>query len=109
MRVRVAGQRLTWRLKRRLFDPVDRRDLRAVEDEHGLEQHPDLAGRAVALLDRQRRDDPDRLLALLDREPEQQPGLEAGNERRVRGRASATSSWLENDSRASPACERTRT
>jgi hypothetical protein len=40
MRVRVAGQRLTRRLKRRLFDPVDRGDLRAVEHEHGLDQHP---------------------------------------------------------------------
>lgn len=58
VRVRVAGQRLAWRLERRLVHAVDRRDLRAVENRYALEQDPALilavTGLGLARLDRHR-------------------------------------------------------
>ena len=84
--------------ERGLLDAVDRRDLLAVEHEHGLEQHTRLAGLlaadAVALLDGQWGDDRDRRFAFLDGEPEPQPGLEPGDERGVRAaRARPAAGW----------------
>jgi hypothetical protein len=95
MGVRIAGQRLARRLQGQLPDALERRHLRAVEYEHGLEQHAGLAGLlcggAVVLLDGQRRDDPDRLLALLDRIPQRSQLLKPATNV-ASGRAIATSS-----------------
>jgi hypothetical protein len=91
MRVRVTGQRLARRIQWRRLDPIERSDLRAVEHRHALEQQPRPArvGARVGVvvstwLDRHRRDEPDRLLTLAHAIPQLKPGLEPGDECRVR-------------------------
>ena len=80
MGVRIAGERLPGRLKRRRVDSGDRVGLREVEDERRLEEDaPLLAILAVAGLDGDRREDPDCLLALADCAPELDPGVEPGD------------------------------
>jgi hypothetical protein len=85
MRVRVPRQWLARRAQRSLLAPLDRVDLRAVKHEHGLEQQSCLAvllaAELVTVLNRQRSDDRDRALTLLDAIPELQPRLEPGDER----------------------------
>ena len=105
MRVRVSPQRLAWRAERRLLSPFDRIDLRPVEHEHRPEQQPSpvgvLVAELVALLDRNGGDDRDRSLTLLYAIPQPQPRFEPATNV-ASGRASATSSWFESDSRARP-------
>jgi hypothetical protein len=90
MCVRVSGQRFTRRAERSLLASVDGIDLRAVEHEHGFEQHHRVAGllarHPVALLERQRGDDLHRALTLPDRIAHPQPGVEPRDERGVRSR-----------------------
>src|ERR1019366_1321520 len=82
------GQRLAGRLQRSLRHAIDRRDLRAVKHRHALEQHARLVvpsgSLGLALFDRHRGNDPDRLLALAHAIAELQPRPEAGHERGIR-------------------------
>lgn len=82
MRMRIAGQRLARRLQRHRLNPGQRLGLRQREHERGLEEHAPLAGllpALVALLDRHRGKDPQRLLVLADRPAELQPGAKPGD------------------------------
>jgi hypothetical protein len=82
VRMRVPGQRFARRLEQHRLDPGQRLGLRQGEHERGLEEHAPLAGllpALVALLDRDRGEDPQRLLVLADRPAEPQPGAKPGD------------------------------
>jgi hypothetical protein len=95
--MRIAGQWLARRLKRRLLDAVDRCDLLAIENRYGLEQHPCLVGLftglRVALADRHRRRDPDRFGPFTGQYPSFSHALNPATNV-ASGHASATSNWL---------------
>jgi hypothetical protein len=102
--MRVPGQRLARRRKRSLLDALDRRDLSAVENEDSLEQHARLAGLlaadAVALLDGNGATIAMPRSPFLTANPSRSHVLNPATNV-ASGRASATSSWLDNDNRAS--------
>jgi hypothetical protein len=83
--MRVAGHRLARRLQRCRLSRRQLVHLGPLEHEHGAEERLSLArllaGPEVALLDRHRRQDPDRLLAFPESLAELEPPLEARAER----------------------------
>src|SRR5262245_31549117 len=86
VRMRIAGQWLARRLKRRLLVAIDRCDLLAIEHRYGLEQHPRLVGLLTGLRSRSRTGIgaviPDRFGPLHRAILQLQPRLEPGDKRR---------------------------
>jgi hypothetical protein len=87
VRVGVTAKRLARRLERSLLSVLDRRDLCSIEHRDGTEQDALLAaviaGERIAVLERHRREDPDRALSLANAIPELKPRLEPCNEARL--------------------------